>query len=46
MIRASGVTVRVPVHGNASVTINPEDGGGYVITIHVNEEPKREIQRR
>lgn len=46
VIRASGVTVRVPVHGKATVEVNPDDGGGYVIAIHVDEEPKREIQRR
>lgn len=46
VIRASGVTVRVPVNGNARVSVDAEDGGGYVISVHVDELPRREIQRR
>lgn len=45
VITASGVTIKVPLGGADRVSIEPDtDGGGYVIRIRVDEQPRREVR--
>jgi hypothetical protein len=45
VITADGIQIKAPVTGQTRVTWEPdEDGGGYVIRIHVDELPRREVR--
>lgn len=45
VIRASGVTVQVPLASSAEVEVTSKAGGGWRITIDVEEEPRMEIRK-